>query len=38
MSTNLTPQKIKDTYNQVLHVGGWPEAVEKTVFSGAGAA
>lgn len=36
MSTNLTSQKIKDTYNQLLHVDGGPEAGEKTVYSGTG--
>jgi hypothetical protein len=38
MSTNLTSQKIKDTYNQLLHVDGGPEAGEKTVYSGTGVA
>lgn len=38
MATNLTTQKIKDTFNQVLHVDGGPEAAEKTVYSGTGTA
>lgn len=38
MTTNLTSQKIKDTYNQLLHVDGGPEASEKTVYSGTGVA
>ena len=38
MATNLTTQKIKDTFNQVLHVDGGPEAAEKTVYSGTGVA
>jgi hypothetical protein len=36
MATNLTTQKIKDTFDQVLHVDGGPEAAEKTVYSGTG--
>jgi hypothetical protein len=36
MTTNLTGSKIKDTYNQVLHINGGPEATEKQVFSGTG--
>jgi hypothetical protein len=36
MTTNLTGSKIKDTYNQVLHISGGPEATEKQVFSGTG--
>jgi hypothetical protein len=38
MPTNLTTQKIKDTFTQVLHVDGGPEAAEKTVYSGTGTA
>ena len=38
MPTNLTSQKIKDTYSQLLHVDGGPEAGEKTVYSGTGVA
>jgi hypothetical protein len=36
MATNLTTQKIKDTFDQLLHVDGGPEAAEKTVYSGTG--
>lgn len=36
MATNLTSQKIKDTFSQVLHIDGGPEAAEKTVYSGTG--
>jgi len=36
MATNLTNQKIKDTYSQLLHVDGGPEAAEKTVYSAVG--
>ena len=36
MTTNLTGSKIKDTYNQVLHISGGPEATEKQVYSGTG--
>ena len=38
MPTNLTTQKIKDTFNQILHVDGGPEAAEKTIYSGTGVA
>ena len=38
MATNLTSQKIKDSYNQLLHVDGGPEAGEKIVYSGTGVA
>lgn len=38
MTTNLTTQKIKDTYDQLLHLDGGPEATEKTVYSGVGVA
>ena len=38
MPTNLTTQKIKDTFNQLLHVDGGPEAGAKTVYSGTGVA
>lgn len=38
MPTNLTTQKIKDTFDQILHVDGGPEAAEKTVYSGTGVA
>lgn len=36
MATNLTAEKIKDTFSQVLHIDGGPEAAEKTVYSGTG--
>ena len=38
MATNLTTQKVKDTYDQLLHMDGGPAATEKTVYSGAGVA
>lgn len=38
MPTNLTTQKIKDTFDQVLHVDGGLEAAEKTIYSGTGVA
>lgn len=38
MPTNLTPEKAKDTFNQLLHVDGGPDAAEKTVYSGTGTA
>ena len=38
MTTNLTGNRIKDTYTQILHVDGGPEATEKVVYSGAGVA
>lgn len=38
MTTNLTANKIKDTYSQLLHVDGGPEATEKTMHSGTGVA
>jgi len=38
MATNLTGTKIKDTYNQVLHVDDGLEATEKVVNSGTGVA
>lgn len=38
MPTNLTGNRIKNTYNQLLHVDGGPAATEKTVYSGAGVA
>jgi hypothetical protein len=36
--TNLTGSKIRDTYDQLLHVDGGPEATEKVVHSGTGVA
>lgn len=38
MPTNLTDTKIKDTYVQLLHIDGGPEAAEKEVRSAAGVA
>ena len=38
MATNLTAEKIKDTYSQLLHVDGGPAATEKVVYSGTGVA
>jgi hypothetical protein len=38
MPTNLTGNKIKDTYSQLLHVDGGPAASEKVVYSGTGVA
>lgn len=38
MPSNLTGQRINDTYPQLLHVDGGPEATEKPVYSGNGVA
>ena len=38
MATNLTGRKIRDSYNQLLHVDGGPAASEKVVYSGTGVA
>lgn len=38
MSTNLTSQKVKDSFGQLLHIDGGPEATPKTVYSGTGTA
>lgn len=38
MPINLTGSKIKDTYNQILHIDGGPAASEKVVYSGTGVA
>lgn len=38
MATNFTGSQIKDTYSQILHVDGGPEATEKTIYSGVGVA
>jgi hypothetical protein len=38
MPTNLTNTKIKDTFPQLLHIDGGPEAAAKTVRSGTGTA
>lgn len=36
MPTNLTGNKIKDTYSQLLHIDGGPAAIEKQVLSATG--
>jgi hypothetical protein len=36
MATNLTNEKIKDSFDQLLHIDGGPEAAEKIVHSGTG--
>jgi hypothetical protein len=36
MPTNLTITRIKDTFGQLLHIDGGPEATEKPVLSGSG--
>jgi hypothetical protein len=38
MATNLTNVKVKDSFSQLLHIDGGPEATPKTVYSGAGTA
>ena len=38
MPINLTGSTIADTFDQLLHVDGGPEATEKTVYSGTGVA
>lgn len=38
MATNLTGNKVKDTYSQLLHIDGGVEAAEKVVRSGTGTA
>ena len=38
MATNLPGNKVKDTYNQLLHIDGGVEAAEKVVRSGTGTA
>jgi len=38
MASNLTDQTIKDTYTQLLHLDGGPEASEKNILSGNGTA
>jgi len=38
MPTNLTNTKVKDTFPQLLHVDGGPEATPKTIYSGTGTA
>ena len=36
MATNLTSEKIKDSFNQLLHIDGGPAAAEKVVLSAVG--
>jgi hypothetical protein len=38
MPTNLTATKINDTFGQLLHIDGGPDATEKPVYSGNGVA
>ena len=38
MPINLTGNKIKDTYSQLLHIDGGPAGAEKVVHSGTGVA
>jgi hypothetical protein len=38
MTTNLTGNKINETFDQLLHVSDGPTATEKTVYSGSGVA
>ena len=38
MPTNLTGSQINETYSQLLHLDGGPEATEKAVYSGTGVA
>jgi hypothetical protein len=38
MTTNLTGNKINETFDQLLHVSNGPTATEKTVYSGSGVA
>jgi len=38
MSTNLTNSKVKDSFQQLLHVDGGPEAAVKPIYSGTGTA
>ena len=38
MTTNLTGYKIKDTYNQIMHIDGGPASLEKILYSGLGTA
>lgn len=38
MATNITNEKIKDSFSQVLHIDGGPEATDKVVYSGTGTA
>ena len=38
MSTNLTNEKIKNSFSQLLHIDGGPDAAEKSVLSATGTA
>ncbi len=38
MATNITNEKIKDSFPQILHIDGGPEATDKVVYSGTGTA
>jgi hypothetical protein len=38
VTTNLTGTQVRNTYSQLLHVSGGPEATEKVVHSGTGVA
>lgn len=38
MATNITNEKIKDSFPQLLHIDGGPDATDKTVYSGTGTA
>lgn len=38
MATNLTSIKIRDSYNQLLHIDGGPDATPKVVYSAVGTA
>jgi hypothetical protein len=38
MATNITNEKIKDSFSQILHIDGGPEATDKVVYSGTGTA
>lgn len=38
MATNLTSTKVRDSYNQLLHIDGGPDATPKVVYSAVGTA
>ena len=38
MVTNITNEKIKNSFSQLLHIDGGPDATDKTVYSGTGTA
>jgi hypothetical protein len=38
VTTNLTGYKIKDTYNQIMHIDGGPASSERILYSGLGTA